>query len=281
MSSVNNGSSNNPNFRWADLPYVDKSEFGDKDAEKDKINYDKLVAGEWVDTREQADSFEINSYSSEEFFFDGFGTDINNGTSNNSTLTNALGQSANEVRNKILEMANKIIKDCNEDSYKKALPGDVILKGTGKGKNFSPSHTGIYMGDKKMAHASTRKDQSNGFKPEILISDVESKDKITYFCRSKELIKIDSTKSEGSGQFAWPVPSSGRVTDVFGTPRSGGRKHSGIDVGAAIADQLNKDAIVASDTGTVTYSGWSNGYGYLVKIDHGNGYSIYFFSSTY
>lgn len=349
MSSVNNGSSNNPNFRWADLPYVDESEFGDKDAEKDKINYDKLVAGEWVDTREQADSFEINSYSSEEFFFDGFGTDINNGTSNNSTLTNALGQSANEVRNKILEMANKIIKDCNdklacyntpnprtlkyeepkkmtrkdlnpikdvtaydcssfvsccyhnaglteftntntggilaqvrnggemweitgEDSYKKALPGDVILKGTGKGKNFSPSHTGIYMGDKKMAHASTRKDQSNGFKPEILISDVESKDKITYFCRSKELIKIDSTKSEGSGQFAWPVPSSGRVTDVFGTPRSGGRKHSGIDVGAAIADQLNKDAIVASDTGTVTYSGWSNGYGYLVKIDHGNGY---------
>ena len=28
----------------------------------------------------------------------------------------------------------------------------------------------------------------------------------------------------------------------------------------------------AADGGTVTYSGWMSGYGYLVQIDHGNGY---------
>ena len=34
--------------------------------------------------------------------------------------------------------------------------------------------------------------------------------------------------------------------------------------------------IYASDGGTVTYSGWRGGYGYLVIIDHGNGYQTYY-----
>lgn len=347
VSSTNGTHNNNPNYGWSDLPYVDDSEFGDNDVNKDKENYDKLVAGEWVDTREEADSFEINSYTSEEFYFDGFGTDINNGV--DSVLTNALGQSSNEIRSKILEMANRIVDDCknklacyntpdprtlkydeprkmtrkdlnetqdvtaydcssfvsccyfnaglteftntntdgilsqvrkggeiweivDEESYKKAKPGDVILRGEGKGNNFDPSHTGIYMGDKKMAHASSRKDQSKKFQAEILISDVEQKNKVAYFCRSKELIKIDTTQSEGTGQFAWPVPSSGRVTDIVGSPRSGGRKHTGIDIGASKPGVENKDVIIASDSGTVTSSGWADGLGYHIIIDHGNSY---------
>ena len=30
-------------------------------------------------------------------------------------------------------------------------------------------------------------------------------------------------------------------------------------------------AIVATEAGTVTYSGWMNGYGYTIIIDHGSG----------
>ena len=31
-------------------------------------------------------------------------------------------------------------------------------------------------------------------------------------------------------------------------------------------------SVKAADGGTVTYAGWMGGYGYLVQIDHGNGY---------
>lgn len=42
--------------------------------------------------------------------------------------------------------------------------------------------------------------------------------------------------------------------------------HSGIDIGVDYGT-----AIPAADSGTVTYSGWMQGYGYFVMIDHGDG----------
>ena len=47
--------------------------------------------------------------------------------------------------------------------------------------------------------------------------------------------------------------------------------HSGIDIGNSYGT-----SIYASDGGTVTYSGWMSGYGYLIIIDHGNGYQTYY-----
>ena len=45
----------------------------------------------------------------------------------------------------------------------------------------------------------------------------------------------------------------------------------------APARPLEKDDyILAADGGTVTYSGWMSGYGYLIIIDHGNGYVTYY-----
>ena len=44
--------------------------------------------------------------------------------------------------------------------------------------------------------------------------------------------------------------------------------HLGIDIAAATGTP-----IVASDSGTVIYAGWNDtGYGYMVEIDHNNGY---------
>lgn len=44
--------------------------------------------------------------------------------------------------------------------------------------------------------------------------------------------------------------------------------HLGIDLAAGAGD-----GIVAADSGVVVFSGWANGgYGYMVMIDHGNGY---------
>ncbi len=76
-----------------------------------------------------------------------------------------------------------------------------------------------------------------------------------------------------TGSFRWPV--SGRVTSSFGGRRSpggiGSTNHKGIDIAAP-----RGTAVCAADGGTVVYAGWMGGYGYLVQINHGNGYVTYY-----
>lgn len=59
-------------------------------------------------------------------------------------------------------------------------------------------------------------------------------------------------------------PTSGQVTSPFGA--RWGRAHEGIDI-------ANNDAppISAALPGRVTFAGWQDGYGNLVKLAHGNG----------
>ena len=73
-----------------------------------------------------------------------------------------------------------------------------------------------------------------------------------------------------TGSFSWPC--TGILTSRFGY-RSllGSTYHSGIDIGNSYGT-----SIYAADGGTVTYSGWMSGYGYLIIIDHGNGYQTYY-----
>ena len=72
-----------------------------------------------------------------------------------------------------------------------------------------------------------------------------------------------------TGSFRWPT--TGRISSRFGGRRSpggiGSTNHKGIDIAVP-----RGTPIYAADGGTVTYSGWMGGYGYLVQIDHGNGY---------
>ena len=75
-----------------------------------------------------------------------------------------------------------------------------------------------------------------------------------------------------TGSFSWPC--TGVLTSRFGYRSlnlSGSNNHQGIDIGNSYGT-----SIYASDGGTVTYSGWMGGYGYLVIIDHGNGYETYY-----
>ena len=72
-----------------------------------------------------------------------------------------------------------------------------------------------------------------------------------------------------SGTFRWPT--TGRISSRFGGRSSpggvGSTNHKGIDIAVPY-----RTPIYAADGGTVTYAGWMGGYGYLVQIDHGNGY---------
>jgi murein DD-endopeptidase MepM/ murein hydrolase activator NlpD len=66
----------------------------------------------------------------------------------------------------------------------------------------------------------------------------------------------------GTGTFVYPTVAH----SISGYNFSG--VHPGIDFAGAIGN-----AVFASDNGVIVYAGWSNfGYGYLIVIDHGNGY---------
>jgi murein DD-endopeptidase MepM/ murein hydrolase activator NlpD len=76
-----------------------------------------------------------------------------------------------------------------------------------------------------------------------------------------------SPPSDGTPSAAgliWPV--NGPVVSPFGM--RWGRMHTGIDIGASYGTPIH-----AAASGRVVYSGWMDGYGNLVAIDHGGGFS--------
>ena len=74
------------------------------------------------------------------------------------------------------------------------------------------------------------------------------------------------TGSGGSGAWVNPMGGGYTVTAPFY------QFHSGIDLGSVIGVP-----VVAADTGKVIFAGWNNwGYGYLVVLDHGNGWTTYY-----
>lgn len=70
---------------------------------------------------------------------------------------------------------------------------------------------------------------------------------------------------QGTGTFIWPITSR-RITQGYWYG------HQAIDVSAS-----EGSAVIASDTGTVTWAGWNvYGYGNLIVVNHGNGYETYY-----
>ena len=76
-----------------------------------------------------------------------------------------------------------------------------------------------------------------------------------------------------TGSFRWPC--SGRITSYFGYRSTGIRgatsNHKGIDIACSYGTP-----IYAADGGRVTYSGYKGAMGYVVIIDHNNGYVNYY-----
>ena len=74
----------------------------------------------------------------------------------------------------------------------------------------------------------------------------------------------------GSGKFILPLASYTRISSPYGYrihPITGTRKlHSGIDYAAPAGTP-----IYAADDGVVLTSGWINGYGYTITVNHGSG----------
>lgn len=67
---------------------------------------------------------------------------------------------------------------------------------------------------------------------------------------------------DSGGSLLWPT--NGALTSPYGW--RWGAMHRGIDIGAP-----SGTPIYAAASGTVFFSGWMGGYGYLILIDHGDG----------
>ncbi len=75
-------------------------------------------------------------------------------------------------------------------------------------------------------------------------------------------------KKAATGSFRRPT-NGGVVSSNYGYRRGG--FHTGVDFAIS-----HGSPVYASDGGTVSFSGWKGGYGYLVIINHGNGKQTYY-----
>lgn len=71
----------------------------------------------------------------------------------------------------------------------------------------------------------------------------------------------------GSGASFALLPANGNIISYFGASRPGGRRHEGIDVSGRKGAEIK-----AVMDGTVVFSGKRGNYGYVVYINHANGY---------
>lgn len=80
-------------------------------------------------------------------------------------------------------------------------------------------------------------------------------------------------KATFNGVYFSVKPVVGNITSRYGVVESSVRDHAhgGLDIAAPYGT-----AIKASAGGTVSYSGWMSGYGYLIIIDHENGVQTYY-----
>lgn len=84
---------------------------------------------------------------------------------------------------------------------------------------------------------------------------------------------LEELPKRALGSFIYPV-SGARLSSGFG--QRWGTLHKGIDLACSANTPIR-----ASDGGTVVFSGWnSGGYGYMVKIDHENGYETIYAHNT-
>jgi murein DD-endopeptidase MepM/ murein hydrolase activator NlpD len=98
------------------------------------------------------------------------------------------------------------------------------------------------------------------------VAELEKSSKELEVMILKKIAARKGSKVYGSGTLDWPV--QGRITSGFGYRRHplwGGRHfHTGVDLAAKFGSPIK-----AADSGEVIFSGWWDGYGKAIVVDHG------------
>lgn len=157
------------------------------------------------------------------------------------------------------------VKVVEEKEYIETIPFDVKYKET----------SNLYIGETKTSYSGS--EGKKEIKAEVtyingIISDKKVvEENIIQEPDSKIILKGSTArpKTLAYGAFKSPTRGSGRISSRFG-PRWGSY-HKGLDIANPTGTP-----IVAADGGKVAFSGWKGDYGYLVIINHENGYATYY-----
>ncbi len=142
-------------------------------------------------------------------------------------------------------------------------------------KTITNKSNELMIGDTKViaqgAHGLKRKTECvtyiNGVEQtRTLISDVivsEPVDRVITVGTARTQATANEIRVAHNSGFVFPLPNgSWKVSSYYGD----GRNHKGVDLCAS-----KGTSIFAVKGGTVIESGWHGGFGYCVKVDHGNG----------
>lgn len=94
----------------------------------------------------------------------------------------------------------------------------------------------------------------------------DEKDSLVSFTKENETSKTQNLSLSRSTSLSnlMYTPSRGQITSPFGV--RWGKMHNGVDIGASMGDP-----IYAAMDGKVCCAEWEDGYGNVIKIDHGSG----------
>ena len=154
--------------------------------------------------------------------------------------------------------------------------------------DLNNEETKVYVNTMEEAEGivSTLKDQYGEIEPDLVINQIYldnadevneetiklAKQELTNSLQEELEEKQEIDSRTVNGIYLAVVPVTGRITSRFGVNESiRDHTHQGIDISAT-----RGTPILATASGKVTFAGWSSGYGYLVKIDHGNGVETYY-----
>lgn len=89
-----------------------------------------------------------------------------------------------------------------------------------------------------------------------------------YKCENGKQVVVKAARYEPSragyiDMKSFSIPAKGVLTSKFGIRK--GKMHNGIDIGAPYGT-----AIYSASSGVVSFAGWQDGYGNVIKIDHGS-----------
>ncbi len=154
--------------------------------------------------------------------------------------------------------------------------------------DLNNEETKVYVNTMEEAEelVSTLKEQYSEIEPDLVINPIYldnvdevneeniklAKEELTNDLQEELEEKEEIDSRTVNGIYLAVVPVTGRITSRYGVNESiRDHTHKGIDIAAT-----RGTPIFATASGKITFAGWSSGYGYLVKIDHGNGVETYY-----